>query len=117
MCSESVERTDIFSIDAASPWVLCAVLGSTIEEGYKNTRKCPNEGNKDGERTRGHDYEERLRSLALFCLEQRRLKDAFMAVYSFLMRGSGEGGADLFSLVCGGRMPGNGLKLEFQIGY
>ena len=45
------------------------------------------------------------------------MKDAFIAVYSFLARGSGEGGADLFSLVSGDRTPGNGLKLEVQIGY
>lgn len=34
-----------------------------------------------------------------------------VAVYSFLMRVSGDGGADLFSLVSGDRTRGNGLKL------
>ncbi|KAK4816389.1 hypothetical protein QYF61_016706 [Mycteria americana] len=35
-----------------------------------------------------------------------------IALYSFLRRGSGEGGADLFSLVSCGRTPGNGSKLH-----
>ena len=34
-----------------------------------------------------------------------------MPIYSFLRRGSGEGGADLFSLVSSDRMHGNGSKL------
>ncbi|KAK4811110.1 hypothetical protein QYF61_016396 [Mycteria americana] len=44
-------------------------------------------------------YEERLRTLGLSSLERRRLRGDFIALYSFLRRGSGEGGADLFSLI------------------
>ncbi|KAK4832322.1 hypothetical protein QYF61_021772 [Mycteria americana] len=39
------------------------------------------------------------------------LKKNAVALHSFLRRGSGEGGADLFSLVSGDRMCGNGSKL------
>ncbi|KAK4831440.1 hypothetical protein QYF61_017603 [Mycteria americana] len=47
----------------------------------------------------GMTYEEQLRILHLFSLEKRRLKGDLIAVYNFFMRGSGEGGADLFFLV------------------
>ncbi|KAK4828094.1 hypothetical protein QYF61_023154 [Mycteria americana] len=43
-------------------------------------------------------YKEQLRIVALFSLEKRRLRGDLIAVYSLLMRGSGEGGVDLFSL-------------------
>lgn len=56
-----------------------------------NTRRI---GNKDSEKTRWHEDQ---RILGLFNLEKRRLRDELIAVYNFLMRGSGEGGADLFS--------------------
>lgn len=36
----------------------------------------------------------------------------FTAPYSFMGRGRGEGGAELFSPVSEGRMSGNGLKLH-----
>ncbi|KAK4814375.1 hypothetical protein QYF61_017871 [Mycteria americana] len=56
-------------------------------------------------------YEERLRTLGLSSLETRRLRDDLIALCSFLRRGSGEGGADPFSLGSSDRMHGNGSKL------
>ncbi|KAK4826497.1 hypothetical protein QYF61_009570 [Mycteria americana] len=84
--------------------------GFWLTEGYKNIRMCPKQSNKDGERTRGH--EEWLRIQGLLSLEKRRLKGDLIAVCDFLMRGSGEGSADLFSLLSGDRMRGNGSKLH-----
>ena len=59
----------------------------------------------------GMSYEERLRTSGLSTLENRRLRGDLIALYSFLRRGSREGGAELFSLVSGGTTPGNGSKL------
>ncbi|KAK4815346.1 LOW QUALITY PROTEIN: hypothetical protein QYF61_000178 [Mycteria americana] len=60
----------------------------------------------------GMSSEERLRTLGLSALEKRRLRGNCIAFYSFLRRGSGEGGADLFSLGSSDRMHGNGSKLH-----
>ena len=49
---------------------------------------------------------------SLSILEKRRLKGDLMALYSFLRRGSGEGGANFFSLVSSDRTCGNCSKLN-----
>lgn len=56
----------------------------------------------------GMTSEERLRTLHLSSLEKMRFRDDFIAFYSFLRRGSGEGGVKLFSLVTSDRMYGDG---------
>ena len=60
----------------------------------------------------GKTYEERLRSLGLFSLNKRILRGDLITVYSFLTRGSGGAGADLFSLMTSDRTQGNGVKLR-----
>jgi len=55
--------------------------------------------------------EEWLRTLDLPSLEKRRARGDLVAPYSFLRRGHGEGGADLFSLVSSDRT-GNGSELH-----
>jgi len=57
-------------------------------------------------------YEEQLRTLGLSTLEKRRLKGKLIALYSFLSRGNGERGVELFSLVSSGRRRGNSSKLH-----
>ncbi|KAK4829363.1 hypothetical protein QYF61_003290 [Mycteria americana] len=69
-------------------------------------------GTKLVEGMEGMSYEERPRTLGLSSLEKRRLRSNLIALYSFLRRGSGEGGADPFSLVSSDRMRGNGSKRD-----
>ncbi|KAK4818252.1 hypothetical protein QYF61_009427 [Mycteria americana] len=60
----------------------------------------------------GMSYEEQLRNVGLSSLEEKRLRGNVFALYNFLRRGSGEGGADLFSLVSSDRTHGNSSKLR-----
>ncbi|KAK4830125.1 hypothetical protein QYF61_008552 [Mycteria americana] len=60
----------------------------------------------------GMSYEEWLRTLGLSNLEKRRLRGNLIALCSFLRRGHGEGGADLFSLGSSDRACGNSSKLH-----
>lgn len=66
---------------------------------------------KAGGRLEGTSCEEQLRTLGLPSLEKSRMRGNLIILYSFLRSGAGQGGAELFSLVCTDRMSGNGSKL------
>ncbi|GAB0199596.1 hypothetical protein GRJ2_002425000 [Grus japonensis] len=67
---------------------------------------------KMGKGLEGKAYEERLKSLGLFSLEERRLRGGLIAAYSSLTRGSEGAGADLLPLLTSDRTRGNGMKLR-----
>lgn len=50
-------------------------------------------------RVEGLSYDEWLRNLSWSSFEKRRLKGDLIALYSFLRRGRGWGGTDIFSLI------------------
>jgi len=60
----------------------------------------------------GRSYEEQLRTSGLSSLEKSRLRGDLTAFCSFLRRGRGEGGTDLFSLRSSDRTCGNGSNLH-----
>jgi len=60
----------------------------------------------------GKTYEEQLRSLGLYSLENRRLRSDANTVYNFLKGSSAGGAAHLLCLVTSDRTGGNRMKLH-----
>ena len=59
-------------------------------------------------------YEERLRCLGMFSLEERRLRGDMIAVFKYLKGCHLEEGRELFQLAAEDRTRGNGLKLQAE---
>jgi len=61
------------------------VLGSKIQEGYKNIRLCPKEATKIVTELESTTSEKWQRLFHLFYLQKRRLKDDHTVDYDLLM--------------------------------
>jgi len=72
----------------------------------------PEEDHKNEQRTRALSYEERLRVLGLFSLENRRLQETLIAPFQYSEGAYKKDGDKHFSRACCNRTRGNGFKLE-----
>ena len=59
-----------------------------------------------------HSYNERLRELGLFSLENRRLQGNPIAIFQYLKRAYKQEGVELFMQVDSGRTRGNRFNLK-----
>ncbi|KAJ7403701.1 hypothetical protein WISP_149479 [Willisornis vidua] len=95
-------------ISAISAYCVCS-FGLHNMSNIKLLESVQRRATKIAKGLKGKPYEEQLRKLDLFSLENRRLRGDLIAVYNFLRRGGA--GTDLFSVVTCDKTQGNGLKL------
>lgn len=88
----------VFGVCAVSPAVLSALLGLTILKGWEVFKRIQRRATKVVKVVEGKSCEEQLRTLSLSNLEKRKLRCNYIALFSFLRGGSGEGGTELTEL-------------------
>jgi len=110
--SRSRSWSSVLTTAEATPWVLCSVLGPSLQEAHQRAGACPEKGHKAVKGLEHKSDGEWLRERGLCCLENRRLRGNLTALYSCLKGGySWDEGWPL--LPCNSRrMREDGLKLR-----
>ncbi|PKU49343.1 hypothetical protein llap_382 [Limosa lapponica baueri] len=110
-CGQHVEEP-LYSTLLRPHLELCPALESSAQDGRGPAGRGQQRGTKMIRGVEHISYEDRLRELALFSLEKRRLQGDFTAVFQYLKGAYRRDGEGLFMRECSDRTRGDGFKLE-----